>query len=362
MSEIDVIDQLERYGAWMGTRLGAGLTPGSAGGLGQPVDLDGQVVDIEVVATSRPAAARRPHWRRRTVWIGAAAASIAVLVAIQLLSPDDRASIDLGVGGRVALVDAVSETEPVGGGFVLPSDSAAPIAGAWLDDEAAGPFGAGDSYALVGRRVGAVMTDLISVTITTGAPSGPSDTSMIDTPTGPAAIARFADMVAVSQERGQVTLSLNTRAVRESAAIELLDHIDVNGMDVDVNAPNASILFAGTIGNDEPWGSAGYELTVEQETITVDVTASDGSIVAIAAPISDELEPIEIRGVVGLRLRRSDPEGDWNALLWRETPTRLVALAGHVELGTLEAIADGLRVVDEAEWRDHFVAVDSFPN
>ena len=91
-------------------------------------------------------------------------------------------------------------------------------------------------------------------------------------------------------------------------------------------------------------------LTVDQSLLTVE-TATAPTPLFPAASVADRIEPIQINGARAWIATRADPDGEWNALVWSQTPNRIVAVSGQVGRDEVTQLALRLRAVDETAWK-----------
>ena len=87
-------------------------------------------------------------------------------------------------------------------------------------------------------------------------------------------------------------------------------------------------------------------LAVDQSLLTVE-TATASTHLFLAAGVAERIEPTQINGARAWIATRAHPEGEWNALVWSQTPDQIVAVSGQVGLDEVTQLALRLRAVDE---------------
>ncbi|MDY7101033.1 MAG: hypothetical protein S0880_07580 [Actinomycetota bacterium] len=80
-------------------------------------------------------------------------------------------------------------------------------------------------------------------------------------------------------------------------------------------------------------------------------TASSPSLL-VGAGMVERIQPLAVGNA--WTTTRSDPEGDWNGIVWQATPATAVAVSGHVPPEEVRAVAQSLEIVDEATWEAAF--------
>lgn len=68
--------------------------------------------------------------------------------------------------------------------------------------------------------------------------------------------------------------------------------------------------------------------------ITVETATTSTPLLSVAS-VADRIETTQIDGTGGWIASRNDSGGEWNALVWRATPNRIVILSGQAELAEI---------------------------
>ena len=305
---------------------------------------------VELNPTTEPADGREPSQRRR-VLVGAAAGLLVVAGVLGVFAVTRPTP-----SPAVPLTDPARTTDPNGALFVLPEPiENYQLANGYLSTTLHDPNDPVETFApngvVVGVVNGAGYTDLRTITISDTSPIGNTDVKQVDTSTGPAFISNDPITV-VAQQRGSQWLGIATHA-DEQLALDMLDVISVdetNGIAVDVQAAGLVVI------EDQQQRSPGdaYQTyfaatTAAGALITVETSTTSSPLLSVAS-VADRIETTQIDGTGGWIASRDDSGGQWNALVWRATPNRIVILSGQTELPEIRRLAEGLQIVERATW------------
>lgn len=219
------------------------------------------------------------------------------------------------------------------------------------DPESAGESSRPDGL-LLGVGDGSGYTGLRSVGVSDRSPIFGGDWSPVDTPSGPAFVTN-EPVVLVAQQRNDRWLLVTTSSETQ-LALDLLDVVsidDQNELDVDLAVDDLVVIHR-YVGSPADLGyTASFQaLTVDQSILTVETTTASTPLFP-AAGLADRIEPTQINGARAWIATRADPDGEWNALVWSQTPNRIVAVSGQVGLDEVTQLALRLRAVDETAWK-----------
>ncbi len=93
-----------------------------------------------------------------------------------------------------------------------------------------------------------------------------------------------------------------------------------------------------------------FEATSPDGALIIVETATASTPLFPAASVADRIEPTQIDGAHAWIATRADPDGEWNGLVWNETPNRFVAVSGQTSIDTITELAHRLHVVDDTAW------------
>lgn len=342
----DLDDQLAIYGRWVERQCATGLRPAHPPVIARDADFLAVHSGVDIDVDTAPPLPR-PH--RRVLL--AVAACVIVVVGIGGLVVTNRHSTP----PAAPLNDSVSPADPPEALFVLPdpSDGYALANGDTSTSRPDGPP-ATESFApngvLLGVADGTGYTALRSVSIYDSSPIANGEWDPVETPTGPAYLST-EPQVAVAQQRNDRWILVATRSDSQ-LALDLLDAVSVdedNELKVDVPDDHVVIHRYTT-----PAAGVSYttyfEATSPDGALIIVETATASTPLFPAASVADRIEPTQIDGAHAWIATRADPDGEWNGLVWNETPNRFVAVSGQTSIDTITELAHRLHVVDDTAW------------
>ena len=306
---------------------------------------------VELNPTTEPADGREPSQRRR-VLVGAAAGLLVVAGVLGVFAVTRPTP-----SPAVPLTDPVRTTDPNGALFVLPEPiENYQLANGYLSTTLHDPNDPVETFAPNGVVVGVVdgtgYTDLRSISISETSPIGNTGSKRVETSTGPAFIST-EPITVVAQQRGTQWVGVATLA-DEQLALGTLDVTTVDetdGITVDVQAAGLVVIedYQQRTGSDT-YTTYFAATTAEGAVITVETATSPTPLFAVAS-VADRIEATEIDGTGAWIASRDDGGGEWNALVWRATPNRIVVVSGQTELAEIRSLAESLQIVEQAAWR-----------
>lgn len=310
--------------------------------------VDDRVVDMN--PTTEPADGWEPRQRRR-VLVGATAGLLVVAGVVGVMAVTRPTP-----SPAVPLTDPVRTADPNGAFFVLPEPiEDYQLANGYLSTTLQDQNDSVETFARNGVVVGVVdgagYTDLRSITISETSPIGNTDVRQVDTSTGPAFISN-EPITMVAQQRGSQWLGIATLA-DEHLALDMLDVTTVdetNGIAIDMQAAGLVVLED----HQQRSLSDSYQTYFEATTadgalITVETGTTSSPLLSVAS-VADRIESTQIDGTGAWIASRDDGDGEWNALVWRATPNRIVVLSGQTEIAEIRHLAESLQVVEQAKW------------
>lgn len=340
-------EQLLTYGRWLEQQCATQL--GRSGQRVSQPRVDDRVVGIDTTTESSDGWEPR---RRRRILLGAAAGLLVVagvlgVAAVTRPTPTPA----------VPLTDPVRTADPTGALFVLPDPvENYRLANGYLSTTLQDPNASAETSAPNGVVVGVVdgtgYTDLRAISISETSPIGNTGSKRVETSTGPAFISS-EPITVVAQQRGTQWVGVATLA-DEQLALGMLDVTTVDetdGITVDVQTAGLVVIedYQQRTGSDT-YTTYFAATTAEGAVITVETATSPTPLFAVAS-IADRIEATEIDGTGAWIASRDDGGGEWNALVWRATPNRIVVVSGQTELAEIRRLAESLQIVEQAAWR-----------
>jgi len=159
----------------------------------------------------------------------------------------------------------------------------------------------------------------------------------------------------VAQQRDDRWLLVTTRS-EAHVALDLLDVVSIdeqnelNELDVDLETNDLVVIHRFVSSPDDVGYGAYVEALTVDESLTVE-TATASTPLFPAAGLADRIEPTQFNGARAWIATGADPDGEWNRLVWSQTPNRIVAVSGEVGLDEVTQLALRLRSVDETAWQ-----------
>jgi len=342
----DLDDQLAMYGRWLERRCGTDLHAPEPGKIAlSPTDVASRSVNDMEVAT--------PTLQPRRRLLLAVAACVVIGVGIAGLAVANRQSS----APPTPVNDAVASIDPPGSLWVLPDPvDRYQLLNGYSFTSRPDPESDVESFApnglLLGVVDGAGYIGLRSISMYDSSPIVNGDWSPVDTPSGPAFVTN-EPAVLVAQQRNDRWLLVTTSSETQ-LALDLLDVVSIdeqNELDVDVDVDDLVVIHRYVVSPADVGYTASFQaLTVDQSLLTVE-TATASTPLFPAAGVAERIEPTQINGARAWIATRADPEGEWNALVWSQTPNRIVAVSGQVGLDEVTQLALRLRAVDETAWK-----------
>lgn len=341
---VELEEQLAAYGTWLGrtyrTELSCEEIPAAEG-----------AVDRSVFVESRDRNRGRSNVRARRP----RAAAVVILA--------------VGVGGLVVAqrqpdpapspaAQFAMPIDPTTHVFVLPQDHedlswSKVVCMSQPEPEEDGLRAGPGSVALLGVEDGEGFSDLIAASTRDTVPLGTELSAEVETRSGTALVAEGLPYDQVAQQRNGAWLVL-IGSIGSADLLDVLAHVSVSasgGFTV-AEGERRSIM------SEVSWDPNVVDFSTSYEVIdhatrtgfTVE-TATSPSAVVLAGWAADRITPTVVNGIAAwIATRDLGPDGVSTAMLWRQTPNRVVAISGDVEVHRLQALAERLQSVGDQEW------------
>ena len=337
VSELDVIEQLARYGRWVEESTGLNLRATAREGARQ--NGHAPVVEILDVHTRR---GRSPDRWSPTRVAGFAAALVVVALTGWILLRAESAP-DQGIA-------AEATEDPRGPLFVLParSDQISLANGHIALAPEKAPF---RQMMVIGTVSDGGYSDL--VTILVGQRILDAEGEPVELTSGPGELAEGFSTV-VARKQGVDWISVIAGPDRAAEVIEVIEGLEVDddgSVDADPGVGRRVIENAYLTDASRATYTY-YEVKIDgfDQPVVIETATSPTPLVGGASLVIGEGMMTPAAGLPGWEASRDDPEGQWNGLAWQATPNRMIAVSGHVPRPELRAIAQSLEIVDEANW------------
>lgn len=328
----DLEDQLRSYGAWIERSVQQPLTPNDVTTGAAPDTV------VELLAIPPRSTGGRPRHLAL-----AAAVLVAVALAAGVLVLTRRSNPSM-LNDRPDPPDALLLLPEATDGLTLANRSA------WAGTPTPEPgTPATVSVAVIGRRTATGYTDVATAGVTRSRPVlMPQDSwTTISTSRGDAFVTKVGAGFVVAQQRDTHWLEVTTTRVSAEVQAALLDLIVVNGDDIELQAGSELEIV-------ERYRQS---TTATEYNSSFTATRSDGTTFTVETATSPSVFGVVPTGrfdrtTVNGRAAWLVSLGAAHAVMWQETPNRVVTVFTEGDDSGLLAFAATLREVSEPEWSE----------